>query len=439
MFQKNEDYEYLPPTVKAFMAKSSKMSLWMLYATLALFLAFLIWAAFSEVDDVTVGTGKVVPSKHVQVIDNLEGGILKEILVSEGQIVQKNQILLRLENVAAKEKYRENQENYIRFLAMKERLNAQIEGKLYQPSQEVLSKKPAIATEQVRYFKTQTEKTNSEIEIASHETEQRRQDLENQKAQLNKFQAQYEITEKQIAIKEPLAQKQLVSQIDYLNLKRELEEQKGQMNSLRTAIPKADAAFKEAEKIAKQIRFKFRDERLAELKDVEQKLQDVRAVLETDKDRVTRTDIRSPVYGIVKLLKTKTIGGTIAPGADLIEVVPLDDYLLIEANVLPADVAFLRPGLDAMVKVTAYDFSIYGGLKAKLENVSADSIVDEKGQSFFKIQLRTEKNYLQKDGKKMPIISGMQVTTHVFTGKKTILTYLLKPFVKAKYDALRER
>jgi membrane fusion protein, adhesin transport system len=439
MSQKNEDYDYLPPTVKAFLGKSSRVSFWMLYTTLALFTVFLMWAAFSEVEEVTVGIGKVVPSKHVQVIDNLEGGILKEILVSEGQIVKKDQILLRLENVAAKEKYRENQENYIRFLAMKERLNAQIEGKIYVPSPEVLSKNSVLATEQARYFNTQTEKLNSEMEIAFQEVEQRKQDLENQKAQLRKFQAQYEITEKQVAIKEPLAKKQLVSQIDYLNLKRELEEQKGQMNSLRTFIPKAESEHKQAEKVAKQIQFKFRDEHLAELKDVEQKFQDVKSALETDKDRVTRTDIRSPVYGIVKLIKSKTIGGAIEPGADLIEVVPLDDYLLIEANVLPADVAFLRPGLDAMVKVTAYDYSVYGGLKAKLINVSADAIVDEKGQSFFKIQLRTGKNYLQKEGRKMPIISGMQVTTHVFTGKKTILNYLLKPFVKAKYDALRER
>lgn len=439
MKNNEQENDAMPTSVHAFLKKRGHFSFWMLYVIVGLFIAFLIWASFSEIRETTIGLGSVIPSRHVQVVDNLEGGILKELLVTEGQIVKKGQVLMRVENIMAEEKYEENQEDYDRFLAMKERLEAQIEGKPYKPSEKLIRQNPVLIKEQQRYFRSQQEKLNTEIQIEEHTIEQRKQDLENQKAQLAKFKTQHDLIQEQVAIKEPLAKKQLVSQIDFLNLKRDLEEQKGQIRSFEIAIPKAQSAVKEAEKKLKQLLLKFREDRLIELRELEQKLQDAKFALQTHKDRVHRTDIRSPVYGAVKVIKERTVGATIAPGSDLIEIVPLDDQLLIQAKVLPADIAFLYPGLDATVHISAYDFSIYGGLDAKLEKISADAIADEKGNSFFNIELRTKKNYLEYKGRKMPIIVGMQVTTHVFTGKRTVMDYILKPFKKAQYGALGEK
>lgn len=439
MKHKPEDYDYLPPLVVATLNQGRRFAKITLAIIGSFFLFFLLWAALSEVEEVTHALGEVIPSRHVQVINNLEGGILKEILVKEGDIVEKNQIILRIDNVSAHAKYVENQENYYHLLAATERLRALLNQKSFQPSPELLEKAPKIAKEEQEHFTVQLNKVQTDLKIAAHGIEEKKQEYLDQKSQLKKLQAEHEITQQELNIKGPLADQKLVSKIDVLNLKRELADQTGQIESLKATVSKAVAALQEAEAVLQQINNKAHDEQLSDLRDNEQKLEQIKSDLATEKDKVKRTDVRSPVHGIVKEVKVKTIGSVIRPGEDLVEIVPLEDQLLIQAHVLPADVAFLYPGMPARFKITAYDYSIYGELDGKLETISADTSTDKKEQSYFTVLLRTDKSYLEGKGKKMPIIPGMQVTVDILTGRKTILSYLAKPFIKARHSALTER
>lgn len=439
MNSQSEDYDYLPPLVAATLNNGSFFAKLTLGIVGGLFIFFLIWAAFSEVEEVTHAAGKVIPSHHVQVINNLEGGILKETLVSEGDIVKKGQIILRLDNVSAHARYVQNQENYYHLFAAAERLKALTNDQPFEIPPELLEKAPKIAQEEREHYNVQLEKLKTDLKIASQGIEQKKQELLDQQSQLRKLQSEHQLTQEELDIKEPLAKQKLISKIDLLTLKREFAEQTGQIESLKATVPRASSALKQAEEVFQQIKIKSHDDQLSELRDIEQKLEDTKSALITEKDKVSRTDIRSPVHGIIKEVKVKTIGSVIQPGEDLIEIVPLEDRLLIEAQILPSDVAFLHPGMEARIKITAYDYSIYGGLKGKLENIGADTSVDKKEQSYFKVLLRTDKNYLERNGKKMPIIPGMQVGVDILTGKKTILSYIVKPFIKARHNALTER
>ena len=232
------------------------------------------------------------------------------------------------------------------------------------------------------------------------------------------------------------------ARVDLVRLERQVADLEGQVNSVRLSIPRAEAALTEAKRRVDEKDATFRSDALGELNQRRNQFAAMAERIQAERDRVTRTEVRSPVRGTIKEVKVNTVGGVIRPGQDLIEIVPLEETLLIEARIRPADIAFLRPGQQAMVKITAYDFSIYGGLRASLEQISADAIKDERGdksETFFRIRLRTDKNSLGTDEHPLPIIPGMTATVDILTGQKTVLDYLLKPIFKARDRALRER
>jgi adhesin transport system membrane fusion protein len=231
-----------------------------------------------------------------------------------------------------------------------------------------------------------------------------------------------------------------MSEVELLRLKRAVNDLKGEMDANRLAMPRIKASLNEVGQKISELTIQFRTDAAKQLSEVKAELGRTKEMIFSLKDRVTRTDVRSPVKGTIKQLKINTVGGIIQPGMDLVEIVPIEDNLLVEAKIRPADIAFLRPGQEAMIKLTAYDFSIYGGLPAKLERISADTITDDKDESFYLIYLRTEKNYIESMAKgRLEIIPGMTTTVDILTGKKTVLDYLLKPILKAKNEALRER
>jgi adhesin transport system membrane fusion protein len=253
------------------------------------------------------------------------------------------------------------------------------------------------------------------------------------------YRSSLELLRKEIAMSEPLVAQGAISQVEILRLKRAEVESRGQMDSTALAIPRAESAIKEVERKIDETRGRYRSEALAQLSEAQTELSKTRATTQALEDRVQRTLVTSPVRGIVKQLLVNTIGGVIQPGSDLVEIVPLDDTLLIEAKVRPQDIAFLHPGQEAMVKFTAYDFTIYGGLPAKLEQIGADTITDDKGNSFYLIKLRTDKSYLGSAEHPLLIIPGMVASVDIITGKKSVLSYLLKPILRARAEALRER
>jgi adhesin transport system membrane fusion protein len=247
------------------------------------------------------------------------------------------------------------------------------------------------------------------------------------------------LAREELAITEPLAKNGIVPRIDMIRIDRQVADLEGEVRTIKLSIPRLRTAAKEAKQRVQEVRLSAQADISSELNSVRAELNSVTETLLAGEDRVTRTEVRSRVRGTVKEIKQNTIGGVIRPGEDIIEIVPLDDTLLVEAQIRPADIAFLRPGQESMIKIAAYDFSIYGGLPASVEHISADTIKDEQGENFYRVYLRTGQNTLVHQGNELPIIPGMTATIEILTGKKSVLDYILKPILKARDRALRER
>lgn len=410
-----------------------------LWLTVVLVATAGVWANYATLDEVTRGTGKVIPSHHVQTVQDLEGGIVSEILVKEGEVVEKGQVLLRIDDTRFASSYRESQVKSQAVQAKIARLTAEVEGKPFKlPNNLKPEEKEFMVSEQTLALSRQTE-LQANTDILNQQKNQKKQEINELKSREKQLQQSYELAQRQLQITEPLVKKGVMSEVELLRLQREISTIKGDLDSTHLNIPRAEAAVSEADHKLEQLKVNFRTTALADLNEAKAQLSQSSESNVALKDRVTRTAVRSPLKGTIKQLKVTTIGGVVQPGMDLVEIVPLADNLLVEAQIRPSDIAFLRPGQDVMVKFTAYDFSIFGGLKATLEHISADTIVNERGEAFFLIRVRTERNYLGKKEKSLPIIPGMTVTVDILTGKKTLLTYLLKPIKKAQEMALRER
>ena len=248
-----------------------------------------------------------------------------------------------------------------------------------------------------------------------------------------------QLAREELAITQPLARNGVMPRIDLIRIERQVADLEGEINTIRLSILRLQSAAKEARQRVEEVVLSAKAAVSDELNNARAELNSVTGALLAGEDRVTRTAVRSRVRGTVKEIKQNTIGGGIRPGEDIIEIVPLDDTLLIEAQIRPADIAFLRPGQEAVIKVAAYDFSIYGGLQAKVEHISADTIKDEQGENFYCVYLRTGQNSLVHQGNELPIIPGMTATIEILTGNKTVLDYILKPILKARDRGLRER
>ena len=411
----------------------------LIWLTLILFVCAIYWASISEVEEVTRGMGKVIPSSQIQIVQNLEGGILAETYVNIGDIVEKGQLLMRLDEKRFSAPYQEYRLKYLALTAKAARLSAETEGIEMALPKEVEEENTSIASREWQLYNSRKAELVTTIEILEEKAKQRRQDLAELEEKLTVVTRTYQLLKKEIELTEPLVGEGAVSEVELLRLQREASAMLGDIAGTKLAIPRVRSQLQESLKEIKEEQLQFSNSAKKELNEVQAELDALTASSVALADRLERTSIRSPVYGTVKQVLVNTVGGVIQPGMDLIEIVPLEDTLLVEAQIKPSDIAFLRPEQGAMVKFTAYDFTIYGGLDAQLEHISADSITDEKGNAFYLVRVRTNQNYLMGKEGKMPIIPGMVATVDILTGKKTILSYLLKPILKAKQTALRER
>jgi adhesin transport system membrane fusion protein len=410
-----------------------------LAAIVLFFTVFLVWANWATLEEVTRGEGRVIPSRQIQVVQNLEGGIVSELLVREGEIVEEGQPLMRIDNSRAESDYLERRARYLALLASASRLEAEINESAIEFPLEVLSEDRGLAEREMRLFEARQEQLEDELEIQRRQAEQREQELAELKTRLGQYARSYSLASEELKMTEPLAQRRVVAQSDFLKLQRQVNDLQGEYEQTKLAVPRAEAALREAQLRIEGVYSKFRQEALRELTAVQAEISGLREIVSAGEDRVRRTEVQSPVRGTIKQLNFNTIGGVIQPGEDLVEIVPLEDTLLVEAQVRPADIAFLAPGLPATVKITAYDFSIYGGLDGKVENISADTITNEQGESFYRVRVRTEENALGTEDEPLAIIPGMTAQVDVLTGEKTVMDYLLKPILKAREVALRER
>ena len=434
-----DDAGFMSDVNAAVLIGASRSSHMILAATVLFFFVALIWAANANIDEVTRGEGKVIPSDKIQVVQNLEGGILSEILVTEGELIEKDQPLLRLDDTRFSSTYRETRLKYLSLLANSARLTAETNDTPLKIPDLVWTEREKLARNVVALFESRKNELDSNIGILRDQEAQTKQELAELRARKNKTARSYALLKQELDMSEPLAAEGAISEVEILRLKRSTNDLRGELEATRLAIPRVQSALEEMHNKIEDLEISFRTQARSELNELQAELSGVEETLHSQEDRVTRTLVRSPVRGEVKQIKVSTIGGVIQPGMDLLEIVPLEGTLLVEAHVRPADIAFLRPDQDAQVKLTAYDYAIYGGIPAKLEHISADTITDERGDSFFLIRVRTDRNYLGPAENPLKIIAGMTAVVDVMTGKKTVLDYLLKPVLRAREMALREK
>jgi len=438
--QQAEDQEFLTDINSANRYGASIQSHLLLWISFSFVIIAIIWANFATLDEVTRGAGKTIPSSHIQVVQNLEGGILAEILVKEGDQVEKGQTLLKLNTVRFASSFNETKLKYYELLATTARLTAEVNEQALVIPDEVLNEHPEIASDTKNLLISRKNELIANRRILEDQIRQKQQDLIELKSKTARIARSYQLLKKELRMSEPLVAEGAMSQVEILRLQRSTNDLKGELSSARLSIPRIESSLNEAKNKLAELEIRFHTDALEQLNQTKAELERTSTAVLALEDRVTRTKITSPVKGTIKQLKVTTIGGVIQPGMDLVEIVPLNDLLLIEAEVRPADIAFLYPGQKAMVKLTAYDFSIYGGLEAELEHISADTIINENdGKSYYLIRLKTKKNYLEKNGERLNIIAGMTANVDILTGKKSVLDYLLKPILKARDNALKER
>jgi membrane fusion protein, adhesin transport system len=398
------------------------------------------WASWASLDEVTRGDGRVIPSSQVQVVQNLEGGIVAAMLVREGEIVERGQVLLRIDNVRAASDYRESRKRYLALLGSLARLRAEVTGSDQLAfADEVLSEAAEVVSNESALFQARKVALRNEVSVLESQVEQRDQELAELRHRLAQLERSLALAREELAMTEPLAARGVVSKVEALRLRRQVNDLEGELDAVRLSIPRIESARREGLQRIEERTSTFHATSQRELTAVQAEVEALREAIAAEEDRVQRTGVRSPVRGTVKQVMVHTVGGVVQPGADLVEIVPLEDTLLIEAQVRPADIAFLRPGQPAVVKITAYDFAIYGGLAATVEDISADTIVDERGERFYRIRVRTEEAVLERAGEPLPIIPGMTAQVDILTGEKTVLDYLLKPILRARDHAMRER
>ncbi|SFJ66585.1 membrane fusion protein, adhesin transport system [Stutzerimonas kunmingensis] len=431
--------EPLPEVRKALIEDAPRLVRLTIWGLVAFVLFLVLWAHFAIVDEVTRGEGKAIPSSRLQKIQNLEGGIVAELFVREGQIVEAGDPLLRLDDTRFASNVGETEADRLALAARVERLSAEVEGRDLAMPEHVLRDVPNLADSERALFESRRDQLRDEIGGLEEQLAQRRQEVREMSSKQEQFRSSLALLRKEIAMSEPLVSSGAISPVEVLRLKRAEVESRGQLDATTLALPRANAAIKEIESKIGETRGRFRSEALTQLNEARTELSKLKSTGKALEDRVRRTLVTSPVRGVVQQMLVSTIGGVIQPGSDIVEIVPLDDTLLVEAKVRPQDIAFLHPGQEAMVKFSAYDFTVYGGLKAELEHISADSITDEDGNSFFLIHLRTDKSHLGSDEKPLLIIPGMMASVDIITGHKSVLSYLLKPIIRAKAEALRER
>lgn len=408
-------------------------------SALLLVAVLLTWAALAKIDEATKGEAKVIPSRQLQVVQSLDGGVVSEILVKEGQVVEAGQLLLKIDETRATSGVRESAAQAFALRAKLARLKALAEGHAFNPPtpREGNAEEQRVIDEERQLYDSKRSELKALVSISEEQLTQREQDLSEAQAKRDAAKHALELSQQELTKTRPLLATGAVSEVDVLRLERDVTRARGDKEQASAQASRAKAAIAEATRKIQETDLSFRNDIRKDLSDVLGKLNALNEGAVALADKVDKSQVKSPVRGRVQRLLANTVGGVVTPGKDIVEIVPLDDALVLEAKVQPRDIAFIHPGQAATVKFTAYDFSIYGGLDAVVENISPDTVTDEKGNNtFYVVRVKTKQPNFNE---KMPIIPGMTAEVDILTGKKTVLSYLLKPVLKAHAYALRER
>lgn len=433
------DYEYMKSLSAAILQKTPSKISRVLKIWLITIVLFIVWASYASIDEITRGNGKVIPFGQNQIIQNLEGGIVDSILINEGQSVKEGQVILKIRNAKSLSSSLTNQMKYEELEAKRARLYAEANGvefKATKSDNEELNKQMRLA--EYLYQSNRIEYLAKDNAF-NEQIKQKEQAYKEAKARVSSLQKSLEFANEEISMTEPMVREGVKSKVDFLKLKREASSIENDIEAAKLSLPRLLSAIEEIKSNRKEAQQQFIGKAKQELNEVTAELARLKTQQIEYTDQVERTVVKSPVDGIVQKLYVNTIGGVIKPGADLVEIVPTNKRLFLEVKIKPNDIAYLHPGAEAKVKVSAYDFALYGGLVGEVVNISPDTIVDEKGDTYYLINVETTKSYLGTDEHPLKIIPGMVVSVDIITGKKTVMQYILKPILKSKQYVFSER
>ncbi|APD93301.1 secretion protein HylD [Alteromonas mediterranea] len=408
----------------------------LLYLVSIVLFLLVVWSYFAEIDEVAKGDGKVIPSQQLQVLQSYDGGIVQDILVTEGQTVKAGQVLLKVDPTRFLSSLEENTTQFAALAAKVQRLSALTQGKALRFNKELQEQAPSIIENERKLYNSNLAELDEVAAGSDSRIMQRRQDVEEERANLSQYQNVLSLTRKELSVTKPLLASGAVSEIEILRLERQVVELEGNITKSKVAIERGLNAIEEEIIKKEESRLRLVNRWNQELTDATGEMATLQQSQTSLEDVVSQADIRSPINGTVQRLLINTVGGVITPGSAVVELVPQDDQLIVEAKVSPKDIAFIRQGQPAILKFSAYDFTIYGGMSAEVQHISADAITNDKDETYYLVRLETKRSIADES---LDILPGMIVQVDILTGKKTVLNYILSPLFNVTASALRER
>lgn len=435
----SSDIKFMNSLSAAVLADNPVRSSMFLFVIAIVVISLIVWACLAEIDERTSGNGRVIPSRQIQVVQNLEGGIIKEIHVHEGESVKKGEVLVTIDDTGAGSSFAESQTMIYELMTRSVRLQAEAGISEFVFNASAYENRDDLIKKEKRLYDTNIRRKKSEVAVLSQRLKQRKIELSEARLDIKTLNTSMKMIAREIELTEPLFRKGLVSELEFIQLKQKALEKQHELESAQKNAETLESKIVEAGNQIEELKDRHRAEALEEYNQVMAQVERLSKTQVAIEDRVERTSVRSPVDGTVKQLLINTVGGVVQPGMKILEIVPNEEKLLVEAKIKPSDIAFLYPGQKAVVKLTAYDFAIYGGLDGSVVHISADTITDERQVEYYLVRIKTEKNYLGIEKNKKKIIVGMTAQVDILTGKKTIMRYMLKPILRARDNALRER
>lgn len=435
----DRDIEFMNSLSGALLASNASRLNGLLYVICLVVITFVTWAYFAELDERTRGIGRTIPSKQIQVVQNLEGGIVEEIHVFEGQIVKKGEVLVTIDDTGIGSSFSESASkiNELRAKSVRLRAEAGLTNSLKEFNGD--EQMAVLMENEKRLYQVKLRQFQNQKSVLEQQLRQRKIELADARQDLKSFRVSKNMINREIALSKPLREKNLISELEFLQLDQKALDKDQEIDRTKKKIEKLGLQIIEAEQKIKELQESRRAEAIEELNAVTAEIDRLNFMQVAIEDRVTRTNVRSPVDGTVKQLLINTIGGVLKPGMDILEIVPVDESIIVETKIKPSDIAFIFPGQKAILKFTAYDFAIYGGLEGEVTHISADTITDDQGEEFYLVRVKSKDTYLGSEEDKKHIIIGMTAQVDIITGKKTVMQYLMKPILRAKDNALRER
>ncbi len=426
-----EELEYVSSASEARLLHTPAGASFLILVTFMLIVSLLVWSVVAPIDEVAKAKGKVIPSKQVQAIQNLEGGILQELKVHEGQVVKQGEVVAILDNTSAKSSYEEQRDSYVKLLARVQRLDAEVNDADEVEFSAELEEFPKVKQHEAQLFRSSRQSIQAKIEGADFEVTRAKAEMENARSNFMVQKNNHEVAKDELSINETAMKKHVISKIDYIKEKQRINELEASLKQAELAIPGKIANFHAMERKKDGVIRQYKSDLLKERSETELKMGAIQAKAVSLKDRMARTTLLAPEAGTIKKIYINTIGGVLRPGMVIMDLVPLDDQLIVEAKVKPKDIGFIQIGLKGKVKFTAFDFSKYGGLVGEVIYISADTITDKKGLSFYLVRVRTDKTTISdKKGGQLQIIPGMQAEVDIIIDQKSLLEYIVKPVLR---------